>query len=353
VGAVRARRFFLVTQIVLTVLVACRAAPSTGEAPRATATTASSGGANASAAPLRSALLVVAAGDIACDAEPRTSGDRCRYGDTARLIDGRGIDGVLALGDEQYDVGAYRAFVDHFGPAWGDAARQIFPVPGNHEYAQDPTSSASGYFRYFGDAVRGPDDAGYYSYDLGSCPDAPCWHMIALNSMLCFAHGGCGQPADRTSARPGEAMWRWLRGDLAEHPNDEYPCTLAYWHHPLFSVSTESGPSAAVRPLWRLLQRGGADVVLNGHSHNYQRWAPQTATGVRDPEGIRAFVVGTGGASRYPVSDADPATLEKVNDDAFGVLRLALKPDGYEWQFVTVPGDPAFTDASTGTVACH
>ena len=263
------------------------------------------------------------------------------------------MDAVLPLGDEQYDVGAYGAFVDHFGQTWGEAARRIFPVPGNHEYAQDPSSSASGYFRFFGKAVRGPDHAGYYSYDLGACPDEPCWHVIALNSMLCFGHGGCEPATRRTTPRPGEAMWRWLRRDLAEHPNDQYPCTLAYWHHPLFSVSTESGPSPAVRPLWRLLQRGGADVVLNAHSHNYQRWAPQTAAGTRDPDGIQEFVVGTGGASHYAVSDADPASLVRTNDDAFGVLRLALRSDGYAWQFVSVPGDPAFADASTGTVACH
>jgi hypothetical protein len=351
----RVPRALLVPTLLLTLLAACRAAPTThadGSAAAVSDAAAPSNGAFPSVAALKSRLLVVAAGDIACDAEPRTNGDACRYGDTARLIDGRGVDAVLALGDEQYDVGAYRAFLDHFDPTWGDAAGKIFPVPGNHEYAQDPSSSASGYFRYFGDAARGPDDAGYYSYDLGACPDAPCWHMIALNSMLCFAPGGCDRPAGG-SPGAGEAMWRWLRHDLARHGNDEYPCTLAYWHHPLFSVSTESGPSSSVRPLWKLLQRADADVVLNGHSHNYQRWAPQTATGARDAEGIREFVVGTGGASQYPLSDVDPATLAKANDDAFGVLRLALKADGYAWQFVTVPGDPTFEDASAGAVSCH
>jgi hypothetical protein len=305
-------------------------------------------------APLQSKILVVAAGDIACDADPRTSGDACRYGDTAELVGGRRVDAVLALGDEQYDVGAYRAFVDHFDPTWGNAARRIRPVPGNHEYAQDPSSSASGYFRYFGNAVRGPDDNGYYSYDLGACPDAPCWHVIALNSMLCFASGGCDRPADRTSPGRGEAMWRWLRRDLARHPNEEYPCTLAYWHHPLFSFSSESGPSAAVRPLWTLLEHATADVVLNGHSHNYQRWAPLDADGNRDPDGIREFVVGTGGASHYPMSSGrPPRALVTTNDDAFGVLRLALRAGSYAWQFVEVPGEPDFTDASTGTVSCH
>jgi hypothetical protein len=163
----RARAVILVPMLLLTLLAACRAAPTThaeGSAAAASDAAARSNGPSPSVAVLKSRLLVVAAGDIACAAEPRTNGDSCRYGDTARLIDGRGVDAVLALGDEQYDVGAYQAFLDHFDPTWGDAAGRIFPVPGNHEYAQDPSSSASGYFRYFGDAVRGPDDAGYYSY---------------------------------------------------------------------------------------------------------------------------------------------------------------------------------------------
>ena len=336
----RARAFVLVPALVLALLPATQ-----GGAPRP---------ARSEAAPPRSKVVIVAAGDIACDAEPRTTGDSCRYGDTAALIDGHRVDAVLALGDEQYDVGAYSAFVDHFDPTWGAAAGRIRPVPGNHEYAQDPSSSASGYFRYFGDGVRGPDGQGYYSYELGACPDEPCWHVIALNSMLCLTDAGCDRPADRSSAGRGEAMWQWLRRDLARHPNGEYACTLAYWHHPLYSFSSESGATSVVRPLWELLERANADVVLNGHSHNYQRWAPQTADGDRDPGGIREFVVGTGGASHYEMSNASrPAALAATNDDAFGVLRLALESGGYAWRFVPVPGEPAFEDASSGTVPCH
>lgn len=302
---------------------------------------------------LRSELLIVAAGDIACAADPRSSGGACRYGDTAALIDGPNVDAVLTLGDNQYDVGAYDAFLDHFDPTWGAAPGPIHPVPGNHDYANDPSSNAGGYFRYFGDGVRGPDDLGYYSYDLGACPDDPCWHVIALNSMLCLTPDGCDRPADATPGR-GERMWRWLRRDLAQHPNDEHACTLAYWHHPLFSFSTSSGPEPAVRPLWNLLWNHGADLVLNGHAHNYQRWAPQTPAGVRDVDGIRQIIVGTGGASVYALPGGDlPANLVAAQADSFGVLRLALEAEGYRWQFVPIPDDPAFDDGSRRVVPCR
>jgi len=303
---------------------------------------------------LRSRLMVVAAGDIACASEPASSGSACRYGDTAELIDGAGVDVVLTLGDNQYDDGLYRDFLDYFDPTWGDAAGRLRPVPGNHEYAQDPSANPTGYFRYFGPRVGGPDDLGYYSFDLGECPDEPCWHVIALNSMLCFDEGGCGPPTDPASPGRGNEMWRWLRADLRRHPNAAYGCTLAYWHHPLFSFSSASASSPAIRPLWKLLARARADVVLNGHSHNYQRWAPLAPDGERDAGGIRQFIVGTGGASRYELENrALPPALVAAQDDTFGVLRLALKAGGYRWQFVPVPGDPAFEDTASRLAPCH
>jgi hypothetical protein len=176
--------------------------------------------------------------------------------------------------------------------------------------------------------------------------------VIALSSELCFATGGCGRSAQPHGA--GERMFAWLRHDLATHPNDRYPCTLAYWHHPLFSFSTGSGATAAVRPLWRLLIRADADLVLNGHSHNYQRWAPQTAIGVRRASGIREFVVGTGGASHYPLASGPrPAALQAAQAYAFGVLRLALDDGAYRWQWVSAPGQRSFTDASRHPVRCR
>ena len=149
-------------------------------------------------------------------------------------------------------------------------------------------------------------------------------------------------------------MYSWLEQDLAGHPDASYPCTLAYWHHPRFSFSTGSGASPAVAPLWELLHAAGADVVLNGHSHNYQRWRPMDPTGALDrTDGIRQFVVGTGGASRYAIPEGGrPPTLARAQAHAFGILRLTLKSAGYRWAWASASGQPAFEDASARAVPC-
>jgi hypothetical protein len=300
--------------------------------------------------------VIGAAGDIACgsDANGPSRPDVCQYDDTSDLVVRTGLDEVLLLGDIQYETGAYRDFLAFFDPTWGRAFDNTSPVPGNHEYANDPSARPGGYFRYFGDAARGPRRLGFYSFDLGACPERPCWHLVALNSELCFAPGGCGPAADPENPGPGNRMYMWLRRDLARHPDSEYPCTLAYWHHPRFSVSTASGPSEAVGPLWELLYDAAADVVLNGHSHNYQRWEPQSPVGVSDPErGVRQFVVGTGGASTYPIeSEPSPDTLAVAQAESFGIIRITLKAHGYRWEWVTADGQPAFADASDGQVPC-
>lgn len=305
----------------------------------------------------RGRFVIGAAGDIACPSDPNGTGspDACQYDDTADLIVETGLDQILPLGDNQYDVGAFAAFMRYFDPTWGRAFANMNPVPGNHEYAaQDPTSRPSGYFRYFGDRVKGPHRLGYYSYDLGACPDTPCWHLVALNSMLCFAPGGCGPAPDPTDPGRGNRMYRWLERDLERHPDATYPCTLAYWHHPRFSFSTGSGGTAAVGPLWDLLYEAGADVVLNGHSHNYQRWRQQDPDGTPDPgRGIREFVVGTGGASLYAIPGGNwPANLVVAQADSFGILRIALKAERYRWAWVTAAGQPTFEDAPDRGVAC-
>jgi Calcineurin-like phosphoesterase len=303
-----------------------------------------------------SRYLIAAAGDIVC--ERRAFGPsvpaRCQHDDTAKLVDGARLDEVLLLGDNQYEVGAYAAYTTYFDPTWGRAFANISPVPGNHEYGNDPSSRPRGYFRYFGDRVRGPDGLGYYSFNLGACPDAPCWHLIALNSELCFTAGGCGAATDPTDPGPGNRMYAWLQADLAAHPDASYPCTLAYWHHPRFSFSTGSGASAAVAPLWELLHGASADVVLNGHSHNYQRWRPMDPSGALDRDhGLRQFVVGTGGASHYALAGHElPSNLARAQADAFGVLRLTLRAASYRWAWVSAPGQPAFNDAPDRPVPC-
>jgi Calcineurin-like phosphoesterase len=299
--------------------------------------------------------VIAAAGDIACASEPNGP-DRprsCQYDDTSDLIHGGVIDEVLVLGDSQYETGAFADFMDYFHPTWGRAFSNLSPTPGNHEYGNDPSSTPRGYFRYFGARARGPDGLAYYSFDLGACPEAPCWHLIALNSELCFAAGGCGPAPDPQDPGPGNRMHAWLEQDLASHPDSQYPCTLAYWHHPLFSFSSGSGASAAVRPLWLLLDDADADVVLTGHSHNYQRWRPQDHVGNRDRAGIRQFIVGTGGASHYSLLPGmRPENLAAAQARAFGILRLTLKAESYRWAWVTAAGQPGFEDASDGPVRC-
>ena len=309
--------------------------------------------------PVRSAgqsrVVIGAAGDVACASVPSDQQDHCQYDDTADLL--VGLAGILVLGDGQYETGSYEDYATYYGPTWGRYLARSFPVPGNHEYAEDPDALPDGYFRYFGDRVKGPDGLGYYSFDLpaGCTPGrGVCWHLIALSSELCFAAGGCGPAPDGVDPGPGNRMYRWLVDDLRSHPDVDYPCTLAFWHHPLFSISDGSGATPQTRPLWELLYDARADVVLNGHSHNYQRWLPQDPLGTYDPiRGIREFVAGTGGASTYPFrSGAETPNLAAAQHDAFGIVRLALHRASYSWRWVPAAGQPVgFTDVETG-VAC-
>jgi acid phosphatase type 7 len=197
---------------------------------------------------------------------------------------------------------------------------------GNHEYN---TQGASGYFGYFGAAAGGPSK-GYYSYNRGN------WHVVALNSM-CENVGGCGADSP---------MVRWLKRDLAANPRK---CTLAYFHHPLFS-SGPHGNQTKMRPTWGVLYAANADVVINGHDHTYERFAPQRPDGTLDRRrGIREFVVGTGGASHYSFGTIKPNSKVR-NADTHGVLKLRLRADSYDWKFVPVAGK-TFTDS--GSTRCH
>jgi acid phosphatase type 7 len=305
----------------------------------------------------RPSYVVAAAGDIACQTKPWRDPDICQYDKTADLIDDASLVQVLALGDDQYETGTYRSYRAYYGPTWGRALQNTSPVPGNHEYADDPNAKPTGYFRYFGDRVKGPDGLGYYSFDLpkGCVPGrGVCWHFIALNSELCFSSGGCGPASDPSQPGDGNRMYEWLDRDLAAHPESEYPCALAYWHHPLFTISSPGGPEPAVRPLWNLLYRSRADVVLNGHSHNYQRWRQQDPAGALDRgRGIREFVVGTGGANKFGLLGPKPANLATAQDAAFGVLRITLRRAGYSWRWVRASGQiSGFTDTRSASVAC-
>ena len=262
--------------------------------------------------------VFVGAGDIASCS---SSGDEA----TANLLDN--IPGtVYTLGDNAYESGSSAEFLNCYNPSWGRHKARTRPSVGNHEYY---TAGASGYYNYFG-AAAGDPSKGYYSYNLGA------WHIISLNSM-CENVGGCGA---------GSPMVTWLKGDLADNPS----CTLAYWHHPVFSSGSEHGNDPKMIPSWDALYAAGADVVLSGHDHDYERFAPQTSNGTADPDrGIREFVVGTGGKSHYAFG-AIRANSQVRNSDTNGVLKLTLHASSYDWQFVPEAGK-TFSDA--GTDSCH
>ncbi|MGH7511847.1 MAG: invasin domain 3-containing protein, partial [Gemmatimonadales bacterium] len=245
---------------------------------------------------------------------------------TAALLDN--IAGtVFAIGDNAYDNGTTSEYNACYAPTWGRHKARTKPVPGNHEYN---TPGGAGYFAYFGSAA-GTSGQGYYSYDLGA------WHIIALNSEI--------------SNTATSAEMAWLKADLAAHPN---LCTLAYWHKPLYSSVSGTGSGGAttssVRPLWDTLYAHGADVILNGHRHAYERIAPIKPNGTADATfGIRSFVVGTGGVGHISQTDLFPQSQVR-NSTTYGVLKLYLYDDSYAWKFVPVAGQ-SFTDSSS--TACH
>ncbi len=234
---------------------------------------------------------------------------------------------IFVVGDLAYADGSVTDFAECYGPTWGRFRNRTRPSPGNHEYH---TQDASAYFAYFGEAAGQPGK-GYYSYELGS------WHIVVINSN-CPEVGGCAA---------GSPQERWLRADLAAHPS---ACTLAYWHHPLFSSGGTHGNERAMKPIWRDLYDAGAEVVINGHDHDYERFAPQKPNGKADPaRGIREFVVGTGGRNLRPFGK--PLRNSEVrSDQAFGVLKLTLQRNGYEWEFVPQQGK-SFRDSGRGV--CH
>jgi calcineurin-like phosphoesterase family protein len=269
--------------------------------------------------------VIAAAGDIACNTSIRAQ-STCHHEATSDLLVRAGFDWILALGDNQYEEGTLRGFRTYFHSTWGRVKRRIRPTAGNHEYM---SQRARGYFRYFGRAA-GPPSKGYYSFDIGT------WHVVALNS-------NCAE----VSCAKASAQYNWLRRDLAAHDN---ACTLAFWHHPRWSSGIVHGGSDDVAPLVQALYEFNADVLLVGHEHNYERFAPQSPQGKEDTKrGIREFVVGTGGKDHHPFGPPVPNS-EVRNSDMYGVLQLTLHPDSYEWRFVPEAGG-AFTDS--GRTGCH
>jgi hypothetical protein len=257
--------------------------------------------------------VLVGAGDIA---DCGSSGDEA----TAKLVNAiRGT--VFTAGDNVYPSGSASQFTKCYSPSWGVFKTRTKPAPGNHDYE---TSGGAGYYSYFG-AAAGAPGKGYYSYDLGA------WHIVVLNTEISHA---AGSPQEK-----------WLRADLAAHRT---ACTLAVWHEPLFSSGSKHGSNSSARPLFQALYDYHVEVVVNGHEHNYERFAPQSPTGVATSRGVREFVAGMGGKDHYGFGS--PLRNSQVrNGTTFGVLKFTLHATSYDWKFIPVAGK-TFTDS--GTAQC-
>lgn len=266
-------------------------------------------------------FTIVAAADIGeCFNEPAAASGAAK---TAALVTAQDIL-VVTAGDNTYDNGTPAEFANCFHPTWGAFKERIFPTIGNHEYY---TPGAEGYFGYFGPQA-GPDRRGYYSFDYGG------WHFISLNSVI------------DVSAQSEQYLW--LKSDLAKSKN--VPCTIAMLHYPAFNSGAQYGSVIEMRPLFDALHTAGVELLLSGHDHLYERFAPQEADGTADPaRGVRQFVIGTGGHTLNPIGTPLPNSEFRQNT-AWGVLRLTLGDGNYSWQFLPVGGGAAL-DAGTGT--CH
>ena len=272
-------------------------------------------------------VTVAAAGDIACD--PLELGykggvgtaTRCHMNATSSLVLNINPEAVFTLGDQQYSDGALEKFLQVYDHTWGQFKDITYPAVGTHDVA--------GYFAYFG-AAAGDPAKGYYSYDLGA------WHVVVLNTS-CPRIGGCGS---------GSQQELWLKADLAAHPQ---LCTLAVMHYPRFS-SGKSGSITSGIPFWRDLYSAGVEFVLSGNDHHYERFAPQTPDGGLDTgQGVRQFIVGTGGKEFYALNTPLPNSEVRIAN-TYGVLRLTLQPTGYTWQFVPEAGKTA---SDSGSSTCH
>jgi hypothetical protein len=251
----------------------------------------------------------VGAGDIA-------NCSRSQDEQTAQLLDN--IPGtVFTAGDNAYVDGTYTEYINCYDPNWGRHKSRTKPSPGNHDYQ---TSGAAGYFQYFNNIPS------YYAYDLGA------WRIYSLNSEI--------------SVSSTSAQATWLQNDLAANPRQ---CVLAYWHRPRWSSGSNHGDNSGMQTIWQILYDAGAELVVNGHEHHYERFAEMNASGTAVSQGLREIVAGTGGASLYPFGSPKAASQVR-NNTAYGVLKLTLNATSYNWQFVPVSGS-TFTDS--GSTNCH
>ncbi len=299
------------------------------------------------------ASSVVAVGDIACQPnwpgynKGKGKGNVCRQkytGETAQTLQ---PDQVLILGDVQYEDGYLKDYTRVFDKTWGQrfldrtdaAANRMWPVPGNHSYRD---KDAAGYFAYFNggtpakpnrSGVAGTTYDGWYRKD-----DIPGWTLLALNANCTYLKGGCKADSEQ---------YDWLKRQLQ---NTEQ-CTLAYWHEPLFNKGKEAA-AHDIRPFWKLLYQAGADLILNGHDHTYQRFPRLNPQGDPDPKGPQQIIIGTGGRSltKFAKKPSQPSVVTK-SATTTGVLNLQLGAGTYSWEFVRAqyPGNGKYHDSGTAT----
>ena len=310
------------TSTTTTAVAVTTSAPATTSPPTSTTTTGPSAGTDP---------RIAVVGDIACDPASGSfnggygsSSGSCRHKAVADLVVNGAYAAFLPLGDTQYETGTYDSFMRSYDMWFAPVKSISRPAVGNHEYQ---TAGASGYYQYFG-ARAGDPSKGYYSYDIGD------WHVVALNSNCSVV-----------SCSKGSAQEQWLRQDLGA---STAKCSIVYWHHPMYS-SGNHGNNPGLTALYQAAYDYGVELVLSGHDHHYERFAPQNAYGVGDPMGVRQFVVGTGGKSHYPLGTVKPNS-EVNNVDTYGLLELKLGSGTYDWRFVPEAGK-SFTDS--GTATCH
>ncbi|MFJ8041350.1 discoidin domain-containing protein [Kitasatospora sp. NPDC096147] len=249
------------------------------------------------------AFTVVAAGDIA--AQCTASDSSCAHPKTAKLAQQINPKFYITMGDNQYDDARLQDFKNYYDKTWGAFKSKTRPVPGNHE-TYDPAGSLSGYKSYFG-SIAYPQGKSYYSYDEGN------WHFLALDS----------------NAFDQSAQIDWLKADLAANSKK---CIAAYFHHPLYS-SGGHGNDPVSKPVWKILYGAKADVILNGHDHHYERFAPQDPEGKAVADGIVEIVGGMGGAEPYPIEQIQPNSEKRISGD-YGVLKMDFTDSGYSWTYV-------------------
>jgi Calcineurin-like phosphoesterase len=294
-------------------------------------------------------VTLVAAGDIACRPELIETATACRQARTAGLVESLAPDAVAVLGDNQYEHGELANFLGVFEPTWGRFRQLTHPAVGNHEYEGDPErDQAPGYFSYFG-AAAGDPAKGYYRWELGG------WTLFALNTgAINWTRPTGGNPMLPDDCWPvscaaGSEQEQWLHAELEALPDDA--CVIAYWHHPRFSsgFGGANQPHPETGPLFAHLYQHGVELLLTGHSHNYERLEPVTPEGIPDPGGVTQFVVGTGGRNLHIDTGPQLTVSEVLRTDVFGVLELTLEPGAYSARFV---GEDGLTvDESSGT--CH